>query len=61
MPKAKKPDIKLDTPKYSKENLVNSSVFTITERDILKIVLDNSKTYTLDEAKKAIKNFKGGI
>lgn len=46
---------------YSKESLVNSTGFKPMERDILKIVIDDSKKYTLRDAKREINKFKGGI
>ncbi|MGQ5708826.1 hypothetical protein [Lactobacillus sp. PSON] len=46
---------------YTKQNLVESKIFSISDRDILNIVLKDDKKYTLKEAKKAINNFKGGI
>lgn len=46
---------------YSKESLVNSTGFTAMDRDILKIVLDGSKQYSLPAAKREIIKFKGGI
>ncbi|GEO64465.1 hypothetical protein [Companilactobacillus nantensis] len=46
---------------YSKESLVNSTGFSPMDRDILKIVLDNSKQYSLPAANQEIIKFKGGI
>lgn len=46
---------------YSKTALVTSTGFSVTDRDILKLVLEENKQYSLDEAKAAINNFKGGI
>lgn len=50
-----------ETPEYTKQNLVTSTVFTVTERDILNIVLEDDKNYTLAEARAEIKKFKGGF
>lgn len=58
MPKQKK---EIPQAKYSKEGLVNSNTFSVTDRDILQIVLKKDKTYTITEAKKVINDFKGGI
>lgn len=46
---------------YSKTALVTSTGFSVIDRDILKLVLDDNKQYSLDEAKEAIEKFKGGI
>ncbi|MEN2307919.1 hypothetical protein [Lentilactobacillus parabuchneri] len=46
---------------YSKTALITSTGFSVTDRDILKLVLDEKKQYSLDEANEAIKKFKGGI
>ena len=46
---------------YSKESLVNSKGFTPMDRDILKISLNESKQYSLRDAKREINRFKGGI
>jgi hypothetical protein len=46
---------------YSKESLINSVGFSHMDKDILKIVLDDSKNYSLRDAKREINKFKGGI
>lgn len=46
---------------YSKESLINSTGFSPMDRDILKIVLDDSKKYSLASANREIIKFKGGI
>lgn len=46
---------------YSKDVLIKSTGLSVMDRDILKIVLKNDRTYTMREAKKLIRNFKGGI
>ena len=48
-------------PIYAKSGLAGSSLFTRTERDILEIVLEDGKTYTVDQAKAEIKKFKEGM
>lgn len=48
-------------PSYSKDALLMSKMFTPVERDILKLSLDENKTYTMTEVNKAIADFKGGI
>ncbi|WP_203638890.1 hypothetical protein [Levilactobacillus wangkuiensis] len=47
--------------KYSKASLVKSAGFKPIERDILSLKLDDKVLYSLDEAKKIIRNTKGGI
>jgi len=46
---------------YSKESLVKSIGFSPMDRDILKIILDDSKKYSLASANREIIKFKGGI
>ncbi|WP_188017196.1 hypothetical protein [Lentilactobacillus buchneri] len=46
---------------YSKTALVASTGFSVVDRDILRLVLDENKQYSLDEANEAINKFKGGI
>lgn len=48
-------------PSYSKDALLMSKMFTPVERDILKLSLNENKTYTITEVNKAITDFKGGI
>ena len=48
-------------PTYAKSGLTGSSLFNRTERDILEIVLEDGKTYTVDQAKAEIENFKEGM
>ena len=47
--------------KFSKTALVNSTGFKPIERDMLSLKLVDGQTYTKTEAKKIIKEFKGGI
>lgn len=56
----KKPAAKTVT-KHSKDSLVKSAGFKPIERDILSLKLDDKVLYSLDEAKKIIRNTKGGI
>ena len=46
---------------YTKLGLINDSSFSIVDRDIMNIVLEDGKEYTLTAAKQAIKKFKEGI
>lgn len=48
-------------PTYAKSGLTGSGLFSRTERDILEIVLEEGKTYTVDQAKAEIKKFKEGM
>lgn len=48
-------------PTYAKSGLTGSSLFNRTERDILEIVLEEGKTYTVDQAKSEIQKFKEGM
>lgn len=48
-------------PIYAKSGLTGSDLFNRTERDILEIVLEDGKTYTVDQAKAEIKKFKEGM
>lgn len=48
-------------PIYAKAGLTGSGLFNRTERDILEIVLEEGKTYTVDQAKAEIKKFKEGM
>lgn len=50
-----------ELPTYAKSGLTGSDLFNRTERDILEIVLDEGKTYTVDQAKAEIKKFKEGM
>lgn len=47
--------------KYEKSALVKSHGFKPIERDILSLRLVDGQAYTKAEAKKIIKEFKGGI
>lgn len=48
-------------PTYTKSGMTSSALFNRAERDILEIVLDEGKTYTIDQAKAEIKKFKEGM
>lgn len=47
--------------KYSKASLVSSKGFSPIEKDILTIKLVDNKKYSINEAKKVIRDTKGGI
>lgn len=49
-------------PKYTKEQIKQAGLFVdTTDKAIVNVALDDDKKYTIAEAKKAIKDFKGGI
>ncbi|MDF7683522.1 hypothetical protein PT287_08420 [Lactobacillus sp. ESL0679] len=47
--------------RFTKKAMLNSNLFETVEKDILTIVLDDEKTYTVEEAHHAIDVFEGGI
>ncbi|WEV37731.1 hypothetical protein [Lactobacillus sp. ESL0677] len=47
--------------RFTKKAILNSNLFATVEKDILRTVLNDSKTYTVEELQAAIKKFKGGI
>ena len=48
-------------PKYTKMGLVNDASFNVTDRDIINIVLEDDKQYTLKEVRAKIEEFKKGF
>lgn len=55
-----KATVKVEDPKFTKKALISSKKFTPIERDILKLVLDDDKEYTISDVQNAIENFKEG-
>ena len=55
-----KTTVKVEDPKFTKKALISSNKFTTIERDILKLVLDDDKEYTIADVQNAIENFKEG-
>ncbi|MEN2515925.1 hypothetical protein [Lactobacillus johnsonii] len=55
-----KATVKVEDPKFTKKALISSNKFTPIERDVLKLVLDDDKEYTIAEVQKAVENFKEG-
>lgn len=53
--------IKVEDVKFTKQALISSPKFSIIERDILKLALDDDKEYTIAEVQKAIDKFKEGF
>ncbi|WEV39280.1 hypothetical protein OZX58_03315 [Lactobacillus sp. ESL0680] len=47
--------------RFTKKAILNSNLFETVDKDILRTVLNDSKTYTVEELQAAIKKFKGGI
>lgn len=50
--------IKVEDVKFTKQALISSPKFSVIERDILKLALDDDKEYTIAEVQKAIDKFK---
>lgn len=55
-----KTTVKVEDPKFTKKALISSKKFTPIERDVLRLVLDDDKEYTITEVQNAIKKFKEG-
>ncbi|GAB2065333.1 hypothetical protein VA644_07215 [Lactobacillus gasseri] len=53
--------IKVEDVKFTKQALISSPKFSVIERDILKLALDDDKEYTIAEVQKAIDKFKEGF
>lgn len=49
------------TQRFSKLGLISSNYFNVPDKDILNIVLEDDKKYSLKEAEKEIKKFKEGL
>lgn len=52
---------KAKEPKFTKLGLVHDTSFSVTDRDIINIVLDDDKQYTLADVKAKIEEFKKGV
>ena len=52
--------VKVEDPKFTKKALISSNKFTTIERDVLKLVLDDDKEYTIADVQKAVEKFKEG-
>lgn len=57
----KKKEVNTTVPVFTKEQLLQSNVFTNAEKDFLDAFLDESTTYTLDEAKEIYKKKIKGV
>ena len=55
-----KTTVKVEDPKFTKKALISSNKFTTIVRDVLKLVLEDDKEYTIAEVQKAVENFKEG-
>lgn len=56
-----KAPIQVEDVKFTKQALISSPKFSVIERDILKLALDDDKEYTIAEVQKAIDKFKEGF
>lgn len=52
---------KANEPKFTKLGLVHDTSFSVIDRDIINIVLDDDKQYTLADVKAKIEEFKKGV
>ena len=59
MAKTKKEDDAKEKPVFTKESLLNSKKYMF-QKDLLNILLDEDKEYTLEEVDKKINEFKTG-
>lgn len=53
--------IKVEDVKFTKQALISSPKFSVIERDILKLALDDDKEYTIAGVQKAVGKFKEGF
>lgn len=51
MSKQTKDDIKIEERKYNRESILMSNYFSNNEKDLLQVVLDGKKEYTLTQVK----------
>lgn len=56
-PYAASSDNSANIARYGKDYLIESGLFDFVQRNILKIVLDDSNQYSVDEAKRLIEKF----
>lgn len=52
----KNTEIKKETIKFTKEQIVNSKKFK-NRVDLIRVILDDNKTYTIEEVQKEIEKF----
>lgn len=55
-----KAPIQVEGVKFTKQALISSPKFSVIERDILKLALDDDKEYTIADVNKAVEQFKEG-
>lgn len=48
---------KVNEPKFTKEQIVNSKHFTVNEKDILNALLSNDEQYSIGESREVIERF----
>lgn len=53
--------VKVEDVKFTKQALISSPKFSVIERDILKLALDDDKEYTIADVQKAVRKFKEGF
>jgi hypothetical protein len=53
-----KQETEMEQSKFSVAQFLSSKQFTGVDKDIISVVLDDKKTYSIDEVKKAIDSFK---
>lgn len=58
MSKTKKDEEVIKNPRYSKRQFVQSDMYSIMDREVLKIILDDGKKYTKEEVNSRLKDFK---
>lgn len=58
MSKNKKDEEVIKEPKYSKRQFIQSDMYSIMDRDILKMILKDNEKYTKEEVKRKLETFK---
>lgn len=58
MSKKEQQEKKPEEVKFPKRQFLKAANFTRVERDVLAVILEDNKQYTLDEVQKALEKFK---
>lgn len=58
MSKTKKDEEVIKESRYSKKQFIQSDMYSIMDRDVLRIILDDDKKYTKEEVNSKLKDFK---
>lgn len=58
MSKAEKQEAPKKAVTFTKQQFLKAANFSRVERDVLAVILDDDKQYTLEEVQKALDNFK---